>query len=644
MATEAGYTGKMIRVDLSSGRVIDLSTRDYADRFIGGRGIAAKIYWDEVSPDINAFAPENPLIFVTGPLAGFPGLSGSRWQVCGKSPSAEQFCYSNAGGSWGAWLKFAGYDGIVIQGKSDRPVCLFLHDGTAEIKDASALWGKGSIETRDILKEELGSDVRVVAIGPAGENMVSFATLLADEDSSLGSGFGAVAGSKKLKAIVVGGGRKPKAADPAKLREHARDVLKLFKTSRPRQCAHSAPPWAQNKQICYGCATGCHRALFEAQGRKGKFSCQSSVTYLLQALSYYQGTETNPIGVGFLANKLCDEYGLDTMFVQPMVIWMQMCKQAGILTDENTGMPLSKFGSLEFIEVMLRKIALRDGFGDALAQGIFRAADLVGSGARELISDYICNQAGHLNLYDPRIYITTGLLYATEPRQPIQQLHEASWPVLYWLRWVDRWEDAFLSSEAIRALAKSLWGSELAADFSTYEGKALAAKKIQDFTYAKESLGLCDFLWPMIYANYSDDGIGALESKILAAVTGKEVDKEELYGIGERIFNLQRAIIIRERHEGRESDKLPDFYYTMPLPAITAGMRFNPECLVPGNSGFVISKKGEVVNRERFEKMKDEYYQLRGWDAASGLQTRAKLEELELQDIVDDLVRRELVV
>jgi len=644
MATEAGYAGKILRVDLSSGRITDFPTRDYADRFVGGRGIAAKIYWDEVSPDINALAPENQLIFVTGPLAGFPGLSGSRWQVCGKSPSTEQFSYSSAGGSWGAWLKFSGYDGIVIQGKSDKPVCLFLQDGTAEIKDASALWGKGSIETRDILKGEFGSNVRVVAIGPAGENMVTFATLLADEDSSLGSGFGAVAGSKKLKAIAVTGKKKAKAANPERLRELTRHLHKLVRTSRPRQVAHSAPPWAQNKQICYGCTAGCHRSWFEAQGRKGKFQCQSSAVYLLQAFGYYQGTETNPIEVGFLANKLCDEYGLDTMFVQPILIWMQLCNQAGILTDENTGMPLSKFGSLEFIKVVLRKIALRDGFGDVLAQGILKASDLVGSGTRELITDYICNKAGHLTLYDTRIYMTTGLLYATEPRQPIQQLHEASWPVLYWLRWVDRWEDAFLSSEVIRALAKSVWGSEFAADFSTYEGKALAAKKIQDYTYAKESLILCDFLWPMTYATYSDDGVGALESKILSAVTGKEIDKEEFYRIGEKIFNLQRAILVRQRHKGKESDEILDFYYTMPLPAIPAGIRFNPECLVPGKGGLIISKKGEVIDRKRFEKMKDEYYQLRGWDVASGLQTKAKLKELGLQDIMGELEQQELIV
>ena len=353
-------------------------------------------------------------------------------------------------------------------------------DGAVEIRDASALQGKGCIETRDILKRELGSDVRVVAIGPAGENMVTFATLIADEDSSATGGLAAVAGSKKLKAIAVRGRKKAEAANPEKLQELTRYLRKFFKTTKPSQCAHSAPPWAHNRLICYGCATGCHRSWFEARGRKGKFQCQSSATYLMPVLSYYQGTETNPIEVGFLANKLCDEYGLDTMFVQPILIWMQLCKQAGILSDENTGMPLSKFGSLEFIEVMLGKLARREGFGDALAQGILKAADLVGSGARELITDYICNKAGHFNLYDPRTYIITGLLYAMEPRQPIPQLHEVCWPVLYWLRWIDRWEDAFLSSEAIRTLAKTIWGSELATDFSTYEGKALEAKIVQD--------------------------------------------------------------------------------------------------------------------------------------------------------------------
>ena len=205
MATEFGYAGKILRVDLSSGSVTDIPTANYADRFLGGRGIAAKIYWDEVSPNTRAFDPENRLLFLTGPLAGIAGLGGAKVQVCGKSAvtTPEYFCYASLGGSWAPYLKFAGYDGIVVQGKSDKPVYLFLHDGICEIRDASHLWGKGAIEVREQLKSELGTTTRVVATGPAGENMVVFANLLADEDSSGSGGLGAVMGSKGLKAIAI---------------------------------------------------------------------------------------------------------------------------------------------------------------------------------------------------------------------------------------------------------------------------------------------------------------------------------------------------------------------------------------------------------------------------------------------------------
>ena len=150
MTAPNGYAGKLLRVDLSSGRTSDVSTTDYAERFLGGRGIAAKIYWDEVPPDVGAFDPENRLIFITGPLAGLRGLSGSRWQVCGKAPAMvpDQFSYANMGGRWGTQLKFAGYDGVVIQGRAERPVYLCIQDGAAELRDATALWGKTTNETQ----------------------------------------------------------------------------------------------------------------------------------------------------------------------------------------------------------------------------------------------------------------------------------------------------------------------------------------------------------------------------------------------------------------------------------------------------------------------------------------------------------------
>lgn len=276
MAGESGYAGKILRVDLSSGRISYFPTIDYADRFLGGRGIAAKLYWDEVSPNIRAFDAENRLIFMTGPLAGFTGLAGSRSQVCGKSPAItpESFSYASVGGSWGVELKFSGYDGIVIQGKSDKPVYLLIQDSIAEIKDASALWGKNSAETREVLKGELGSSVKVLATGPAGENMVSFATFLADDDSSGTGGFGAVMGSKKLKAIAVRGSGKVVAANPERLRELTAYVRKL---ARDRTIVPPTPGPQRKRHACYGCIAGCQRSIFElGSGEKGKALCQGT--------------------------------------------------------------------------------------------------------------------------------------------------------------------------------------------------------------------------------------------------------------------------------------------------------------------------------------------------------------------------------
>jgi len=193
----------------------------------------------------------------------------------------------------------------------------------------------------------------------------------------------------------------------------------------------------------------------------------------------------------------------------------------------------------------------------------------------------------------------------------------------------------------LRAVVKRFFGDETAFDFSTYEGKAQAARNIQNREYAKECLILCDFSWPMRYVRGSDDHIGdpAVESNLLAAVTGKAADEEGMCRIGERVFNLQRAILVRERHKGREGDTIPETDYTVPLRSEFG----NPDGLVPGKGGEVISRKGVVVDREKFEKVKDDYYQLRGWDKKTGLQTKRKLDELGLSDIAEELAARGLL-
>ena len=239
------------------------------------------------------------------------------------------------------------------------------------------------------------------------------------------------------------------------------------------------------------------------------------------------------------------------------------------------------------------------------------------------------------------MFVAHGLMYAMEPRQPINQLHEMGLPLYLWLDWVNKVQTAYLTSDVFRRVAKRFWGSELAVDFSTYDGKAVAVKKIQDRHCVRDSLILCDFaLNNASSVRYSEDHVGdpTLESKMLLAVTGRDTDEDELNMIGERIFNLQRAILVREGHCGREGDVLDQSFYTRPLR--TVGL--NPECLAPGKDGDIISRKGEVVDRDKFEAMKDEYYKLRGWDVASGLQTKSKLEEIGLGDIVSDLESRQL--
>ena len=287
------------------------------------------------------------------------------------------------------------------------------------------------------------------------------------------------------------------------------------------------------------------------------------------------------------------------------------------------------------MQTLASKISLRDGFGDILAQGMFRAAEVLGSKAKEQLG-HVHYRTGQAYPYEPRQYIVTGLLYATEPRLITPQLHEIVFPTRLWSDWHDNIEGAYVSSDVIRSIARKFLGGELALDFSTYEGKALAAKEIQDREYIKECLILCDFAWPMMDVKHSEEHVGdpTLPSKIFSAVTGKEMNEQELYKVGERIFNLQRAILIREGHKGRESDILSDLDHTVPL---SSGPGPNPEYLLPGKEGEVISRLGAVADRGKFEKMKDEYYELRGWDVTTGLQKKDTLKRLNLEDVIEPL-------
>jgi aldehyde:ferredoxin oxidoreductase len=609
-----GYAGNILKIDLSKNHIIKLPSENYTEKFLGGRGLAAKLFWDLVPSYAKAYDPENCFICVNGPTAGFNGFAGNRWQVCAKAPAGktEAFSYANFGGRWGTILKYAGYDGLVVQGKAAQPVYILIDNEKVEIRNASSLWSKSTFEVCDLLKAELGKKISILTIGQAAENLVSFASLLADDGASGSGGLGGVMGSKLLKAIVVTGNNRPEAAHPEELQNLAARIKQMRKRTYS-----VATPWAvpgvTKPHICYGCGLGCARQTYIYKGKRYKSFCQAAGVYVQPEEHKIPPGENQR-----LATRLCDGYGLDASVMMAMIPWLKACYQEGLLDEQKTGLPLSKIGSAEFIEKLTRKIACREGFGDILAKGTIEAAELIGEGAKALLSRFVAAKGNETKDYDPRLIPISVLLYATEPRRPIQQLHEPSMLLMMWLKWMRGDEDGFFTSNDFRKAAELFWGDPIAADFTTYKGKPLAAKKIQDRTYAKESMVLCDFKWPMTWAFYPGGHVGdpTLESRIFSAITGKDVDEDGLNRIGERIFNLQRAILLRQGWQGRQDDRVLDYYYREPLNE--NDVYFTPECEVMGLYGKATSLMGATLKEAAVENMKTEYYELRGWDAESG--------------------------
>lgn len=635
-----GYAGKILIVDLTTRTTREIPSDDYVNRFIGGRGIAAKLYWDLVPAGVGAFDPENALVCATGPVTGFTGLAGCRWVIGGKSPSRrpEAFSYGNLGGRWGAALKAAGYDALAVTGKADKPACLYIHDGSVEFRDASSLRGTTSFDAQESLVNELGRGTSVLAIGPAAENRVVFATALADSGASVSGGMGAVMGGKNLKAIAVAGAGKPQAAYPDRLKE----ITELVRTVR--KATFDAPsPWAVPgltvPEPCYGCGVGCTRQSYKHEdGRRYKSFCQAAGIYSLPAMQYYGESNDVPR----LATRLCDGYGLDSAAMAGLIGWLDACYREGILTEEQTGLPFGEFGSADYIEKLTRMIGNREGFGDILGRGTLAAAEELGGRAVELAYRFIATPTNENKDYDPRLILTTALMLATEPRKPVSQLHGISGNILIsWTGWAQGQADAFFTTDDLRLAAERFWGGAGAVDFSTYDDKALAAKSVQDRACVQESLVLCDVHWPMTVTSrdYPDGHVGdpSLESRIYSAITGNETSEEELYRAGERIFNLQRAILLRDGWEGREGDRILDYYFTEPLKK--GEVFFNADAVMPGPGGEIISRLGKTLDRDGFERMKDDYYTLRGWDAATGLPARAGLQALELDDVAGELAR-----
>jgi aldehyde:ferredoxin oxidoreductase len=627
-----GWMGRILNVDLSTGKITDFETRPYAEKYLGGRGIAARIYWDTVKPEIGAFDPENKLIFISGTLVATGVQACSYMAVVGKSPVTvpEGYCYGSIGGLVGAEMKNAGFDGVVVGGRASKPVYLWIHDGQAELRDASSLWGNNSYRTGEMLEGIHGEGTRFITTGLAGEHLVRTALITASHQSTCSAGFGAVLGYKNLKALAIRGTGRVSVANRDRVAKLSRYIISIVpkRDTLILPCMKGTKEATMFKAIskgrCYQCGIECIRRVYRYGDKlEGLRKCQSVEYYLPSAL----GHTDEPIETFFKAPALANDYSLDSWELRHIVDWLYDCKISKALSDEEIGLPLSRIGTGEFLEKLLHAIACREGFGNILAEGLFRARDKVPAKARDLFY-YNIAPIDVQDIFSPRRFVSHGLFYSMEPRVHHNILHEMPRTTGAWIKNRQTPGSTPVTTQVFRQIAKAFWGSEEAAAVSAYEGKALAAKKIQNRTYAKESLGLCDFTWPILFSEKIPGYVGDpdLDAKYFTAVTG--IAGEEVDRCAERIANMQRVILLREGRKLPEADFPPAYNFTDPMPDI----KDHEVKEVLGLNGEPVSVVRNILDRDKFAGVLKEYYQIRGWDE-TGIPRRETLAALGMSDL-----------
>jgi aldehyde:ferredoxin oxidoreductase len=579
-----GYQGKILRVDLSNGTIkVENLNEDVARKFIGGRGLATKLFIDEVSPQVNALSPENKLLIATGPLTGTPTPTGGRYMVVTKSPLTGTIASSNSGGYWGAELKFAGYDIIILEGKSEKPVYLMIDDDTVEIRDASHLWGKVVSETTSTLLKEVPKKSRVLTIGPAGEKMSFMASIMNDLSRAAGrSGVGAVMGSKNLKAITVRGTQKVKLADEKVLQKVVKycgvkikengvtgqglpaygtavlvNIINeggVFPTNNFQSSQFDkaeeisgellAEKYLVRKDPCYRCPIGCGRycKVDDIEGGGPEYET---------IWAFGGDCGVSDMASVIKSNYWCNEYGLDTISTGSTIAAAMELYQKGYLkNDDLNGLSL-EFGNNEAVIEWTKRIGLREGFGSKMADGSYALTDSYGVSE---LSMSVKKQ--EMPAYDPRAIQGQGLAYATSNRGGCHVR-------------------AYLISPEILGLPEKL-------DRFTTEGKASWVKIFQDLTAFIDSSGLCLFTsFAMGVEDYKD---------MINAVLGTTWTGEDILLAGERIWNLEKMFNLEAGIDSSQ-DTLPKRLLEDPI-----------------ESG---PSKGNVT---RLSETLPEYYKLRGWD------------------------------
>jgi len=600
-----GYVGKVLRINLTKRKTrVEKLDEEVARKFIGGKGLGAKILYDSLKPGIDPLSPENLLIFASGPLTATLAPTSGRWAVVTKSPLTKIFLDSQVGGYFGAAMKFAGFDCIITEGKADIPVYVWVHDENAEIRDAEDLWGKGCFKTEKMIKERLGENVRVASIGPAGENLVRYACITVDMYRQAGrGGAGAVMGSKKLKAVAIqSAGRKIKYADLEGFREATKKAFKIIEKNSfiPLRRKYGTPVWVapvnefailptrnfktgvfehadnisgetmRNKLFvkdgtCYNCPIRCWKYT-QVKSKKYKVKELAGPEYETIVLmgSNCGVNSLEPIAY---ANLLCDDLGLDTISTGNTIAFAMECFEKGLITGKDANGLKLRFGNADVEIEMVKRIAHRKGLGNILAEGVGHASKKI-SGNSEKFAMHV--KGMEIPGYDPRGAFGMALAYATSDRGAC---HQRAWTV------------------------RAEMESKLVPLYST-EGRAGFVKETQDERAMCFSLVLCDFA-PLDVGSFVE---------LLNEATGFNLTAEEYLKTGERIWNLTRLFNVREGLTRKDDD----------LPA-----RFIEEPLSDGVA------KGQVVTEKMLDKMLDDYYALREWDKR-GIPTKEKLKELEL--------------
>ena len=658
-----GWAGTILRMDLSRGKVSKTSSSEYTRLFIGGRGVNAKLMFDESKPGVSAFDPENPIIIGAGAIAGTGLLGMVKHVITTRSPeqAPEGFAMQCSGGSLAAEMKYAGYDHIVIKGRAEKPTYIHIENDDIAFKDASGLWGKGTFDTSTILREEIGDpEVRILAIGQAGENLVRFATI--EHEYRSGTGLGAVWGAKNLKAIAVRGTKGIKVYDPEAVLKINEKLLETHKENE-KEAIRLARERGEPKPSRYDRGYG----TIGAKARDYYFDyTEMGVVGYLEGFEWpdldktrgvdwlktrsYRDTGCCPFacaglvsvpGVGisvmrcypfwnlwqlkmtdidkmFEATMLMSDYGLDNRNLCMTVSYLMKLYEMGIITAKDTdGVPM-EWGSGEALIETVHKVANRKGFGDVLADGPLQLAKKLGPKA-EAFFMHSRGQIAHGD--ERRSQVGYALAEAVDTHRGTETPLHGAYQI--WEKYMKKIGQEKEIKEAY-ARAKKTFGTEKAIIPWEWESKPVMVITAQHGLVVKDILGACFVgLGKCIDDKSLIKQVGTLPSPVepvildsFNAATGLKVNENYLISAAERTWNVEMAYNVREGFT-RHDDTIAEGWHKWP---ITSGPH-----------------KGRVVDKAELEKAKSKLYKLRGWDAKTGWPTKETYERLGLKDVAKSL-------